>query len=110
MPKDDIKVFRELCTEVQSGQADNLWGKFYRALEQKNLLDTDYADNTDGKSIDDVKRDIPDMNFSECCTWLTWILRGERFSEGLFQSCIDDDSVLSLLKRSVEILESENKE
>ena len=108
MVKDNVHVLIELREAVRDGKCDDLWGKAYGTLERENLLSSDYSDDTGDTSIDDVKQNIGTMSFKECCTWLTWILRGERFCEGLFQECIDDGSFLSLLDRCI-ALEAESE-
>ena len=108
MAKDNVQVLIELRETVRNRKCDDLWGKVYKTLEHENLLFSDYADDTGDTSIDDVKQNIRTMGFKECCTWLTWILRGERFCEGLFQTCIDDGSFLLLLDRCI-ALEAERE-
>ena len=42
------------------------------------------------------------MSFEDCCMWLTWILRGERFTEGLFRKNISNGNVKALLNQAEE--------
>lgn len=93
--------FENAITEESSG---SLWRKLYGEMEDKGLLDVEYVEKTDGLEIKDVRETISSMNFDDCCTWLTWILRGERFCEGLFESCVKDGSLHMLIQRCCELV------
>ena len=75
------------------------WGKFYEELENANCIDDEYLQKTRGKNIDVIKDEIDNMELSEVYTWLTWILRGERFCEGLFETKKKDGTLFALIAR-----------
>ncbi len=80
---------------------EKLWHGLYASMEGAGCLDSDYVQHTDEyDGIDSVRDRIGKMSFSECCTWLTWILRGDRLCEGLFDSCVQDGAIPDLMKRA----------
>lgn len=81
-----------------------LWTKFYEELEVADYIDSDYRNKTQGKTIAQEIRNAESMELPDVVAWLTWILRGERFCDGLFQSCIDDGTLSVLLDRGNELL------
>lgn len=91
-------MFEELIKLVKA-EGEDAWTEFYEKMESGNCIDMDYLKHTSGKNIKEVEKDIATMTLDEVKTWLTWILRGERFCDGLFETCIDDGTLLALLQR-----------
>ena len=104
MAESQLKVFEKLREDFKQNQQDDLWGYLAEGLEKAGCADYDYIQHTEGHDIDEVSKNINQMNFEECCAWLTWILRGERFCDGLFASCLEQGHLAALLDRACEVL------
>ena len=104
MSGNQLKVFKMLKDDFMRRKNDDLWTPLAKGLEESGCADHDYLSHTEGRAIEDVISSINRMSFNECCTWLTWIVRGERFCEGLFTSCLDDGTLLALLTRACDVL------
>ncbi len=52
-------------------------------------------------------RPIRDASRSDLATWFTWLVRGERFCDGLIGSAAESGELLALLRRLDEVLEAE---
>lgn len=77
------------------------YGDIAKGLEELNLLDFDYM-----KNHDKIKSNkISDLTFSECCTELTFFLRGERFTPGTFFSALKDKTIYKLLDQMTETID-----
>ena len=63
--------------------------------------DYDYLENL--KKIKD--KDITTLTMKELETYITRIIRGEKFTEGLIASCIDDGTFKNLLKQYLKLYE-----
>lgn len=50
---------------------------------------------------------IEELTLGECITKLTFFIRGERFCEGLILLCMEDGTILRILKRIRELTEKE---
>lgn len=61
--------------------------------------DIDYMDNY--KKIRD--KNIEEYTLAECKTFATYLIRGERFCDGLVASAVKDNSILKLLKRYLDL-------
>ena len=94
-------MFKKLQKLIKSGEK-NLWSKVYEGLESAGYLDDKYLEHTRDIDMDEAMKQVEQMSFGECCTWLTWILRGNRFSEGLFKMNIENGNISRLLKRAEE--------
>lgn len=94
-------MFKKLQKLIEAVEK-NLWSKVYEGLESAGYLDDNYLEHTRDIDMDEALKHINQMSFDECCTWLTWILRGNRFSEGLFDMNIENGNILRLLKRAEE--------
>ena len=97
-------MFKKLQKLLETEKdVSKLWTEFYEELGGHEYLDSDYLQKTRGKDINEVMKHTDTLSIEECCTWLTWMLRGERFSEGLFKKNIKNGNVKALLKRAEEI-------
>lgn len=94
-------MFKNLQNLIESGET-KLWSKIYEGLESAGYLDNLYLEHTRDIDMEEAMKRIDNMSFEECCTWLTWILRGNRFSEGLFEMNIENGNISRLLKRAEE--------
>ena len=99
------KFFDDFDDAMTTESLGSLWKRLYEWMEDKRLIDVEYAEKTDGLEVKDVIETISSMDFDDCCTWLTWILRGERFCEGLFESCVKDGSLHMLIQRCCELVD-----
>ena len=95
-------LFEKLQKLIEKTGVDS-WSEFYATLEAERCIDPEYLKHTAEQNIAVVLQNVESMSVQEVCTWLTWILRGERFCDGLFESCIKNGSLQALLKRGVEI-------
>ncbi len=95
-------MFKELQKIIASGGEDK-WTAFYQAMDSGGCLDLKYLEHTSGQDLSSAVKRVGSLSKEDVCTWLTWILRGERFCDGLFQSCIDNGSLSVLLLRGVEL-------
>mgnify|MGYP006916223449 CR=1 FL=1 len=95
-------LFEKLQKLIEKAGVDS-WSEFYATLEAERCIDPEYLKHTAEQNIAVVLQNVESMSVQEVCTWLTWILRGERFCDGLFESCIKNGSLQALLKRGVEI-------
>ena len=95
-------MFRKL-QEIMSSGGEDVWTSFYRAMESEGCIDVKYLEHTTGQDLESAVKHADRLSKEEVCTWLTWILRGERFCEGLFESCIENGSFSALLSRGVEL-------
>ncbi len=94
-------MFEEMQKLIKS-KDKNLWSALYKKLEAAGCIDKNYLERTQNADIDEAMKNVDGMSYEECCAWLTWILRGERFSEGLFDMHIKNGNIVSLLKRAEE--------
>ena len=94
-------MFTELQKLIEL-RGKNLWSEIYEGLESAGYLDNLYLEHTRDIDMEEAMKRIDNMSFEECCTWLTWILRGNRFSEGLFEMNIENGNISRLLKRAEE--------
>ncbi len=100
MNKND--VFNKLRDDFRDNNyGDDPWSLLYGELGELNCLDSDYIAHT--KNQNDLDS-IATMSFDNCCSWLTWALRGERFNEGLFDSQLKNGNILALLDRACDSL------
>lgn len=97
-----IILFEKLQKLVEKAGVE-AWSEFYTTLEAEGCIDSEYLKHIAGQDIAEVLKNVETMSVKEVCTWLTWILRGERFCDGLFESCIENGSLQALLKRGVKI-------
>ena len=96
-------MFRKLQMLLETERNESrLWTEFYVELEKHEYLDANYLEHTRNADINEEMKHIDTMSFEDCCTWLTWILRGERFSVGLFGKNISNGNVKALLNRAEE--------
>lgn len=72
--------------------------KLYDIME---IIHPDYNYLKNFKKIKD--KDIASLTLKELETYLTRIFRGEKFSDGVIASCIDDGTLKKLLERFLEI-------
>ena len=103
-------LLRDIETHADSYRSDDdisgeLWTRLYKGMEDAKCLDYDYAQHTEPiGGIENVSDKIGEMSFKECCTWLTWILRGERLCDGLFSTHLNNGNILALLKRVLNLI------
>ena len=95
-------MFKEL-QELVSREGADAWTGVYQLLEAGGYLDSEYLRNTSGSNVAEAVKRVDNMSLDEVYTWLTWILRGERFCDGLFETCIGDGTLSRLLKRGYEL-------
>ena len=79
----------------------------YEGLEEIDAIDANYLDNfakLKGETYDEKLSYLGEFTFNNCCTFLTAILRGERFVQGLFDEAVANGDVLKLLERAYEVL------
>lgn len=104
-----MNVFEKLQNILKSDDEENLWTMFYEELQANGYIDNEYRDKTMNKDISYEIQKIDTLTLAEVTAWLTWILRGERFCYGLFQSYIDNGAIAALLNRGSEILKENDK-
>ena len=95
-------MFEEIQKLIKS-KDKNLWSALYKKLESAGCIDKNYLEHTQNADIDESMKNVDSMSYEECCACLTWILRGERFCDGLFERHIRNGNVSALLKRIMEI-------
>ena len=69
--------------------------RWIKALYEFDLTDKNYIDNIkkiEGKPIEELTRD-------EVLTRMTWLVRGERFCDGLIAEWLEDGSLEALCRR-----------
>ena len=91
-------MFKKLQGIIKQ-DGEDVWSDFYRVLEAEGCIDAEYVQHTLGQDISNVIEDVDRMSLETVYTWLTWILRGERFCDGLFDACLADGTLSKLLKR-----------
>ena len=89
-------MFRKLKTLINSDTADK-WTAMYKLLSENGCLDEQYSLHT--KNI----KDIDNLSIEDIYTYLTWILRGERFCEGLFDSMLENGTIEKLIDRGIQL-------
>ncbi|MBR0075479.1 MAG: hypothetical protein IJP96_06975 [Synergistaceae bacterium] len=86
---------------------EGIYSTLYKGLEKAKVLDSEYLKNF-GKIVDKLGERLSgtdymnELSFNECCTLMTFFLRGERMSPGHFFSRVKDGTILKLLDRAVE--------
>ena len=109
--KEEFIELRELCRknyeyeQYDSGDITvkgnvNPYSEVYTGLEDADCIDVNYMENRKKRKV----KDISNFTFKDCCTELTFLLRGERFSPGTFFNALKDKTVYKLLARAVEIM------
>ena len=93
----------EKLQKLIASDGEDIWTDFYQAMKSGGYIDSKYLEHTSGQNISEALQKVESMSIEEVCAWLTWILRGERFCEGLFKSSIENGQLSSLLKRGVEL-------
>ena len=110
MTKKHLEAFRKLRDTLgqvqgQEDGANKFWTVLYKDMESLGCIDDDYMDNTEKwRSIDTAISHVQEMDFKQCCTWLTWALRGERFCDGLFEGCVRQGHIKALLDQICEMV------
>lgn len=61
------------------------------------LLDSDFNYFENKQELDRSKKRIEEMNLDELSTYLTFIERGDRLVEGMFEDYIEDGTILEIL-------------
>ena len=51
---------------------------------------------------------VPDANLQEACALLTYLIRRERFCDGFHQEAVEDGRFLLVIKRIIEIVETDS--
>lgn len=74
--------------------------EFEEGLEKTGCIDYHYSDNHEKLKT----KKLSDFTFENCCTELTFYLRGERFSYGFFYNHLKDKTIFKLLVRAVEVI------
>ena len=95
-------MFKELQDLISREGAD-AWTGVYQLLEAGGCLDPEYLRNTSEGNVAEAVKRADRMDIDEVYTWLTWILRGERFSDGLFETSIENGTLSRLLQRGYEL-------
>lgn len=97
--------YRDLFKGKKAEEDNNeLYLKFYNDLEASECIDYDYSDHMNHGEYDDAISHAGDFSFQECCAYLTFVLRGERWAGGWFAKCIDDGTIHQLLSRMLEVM------
>ena len=103
--KQRLEAFKKLRDTLgrlqrQEDGASEFWTLLYQKMENTGCIDAEYIENTERwRGIEEAIGHISEMDFKQCCSWLTWALRGERFCEGLFEDCIKQGYIQALLGR-----------
>lgn len=103
--KKHLEAFKKLRGELEQASlredgSRSFWTRLYQEMENLKCIDDDYFEHSAAwGSIDNAIGHVQGMSFDECCTWLTWALRGERFCDGLFADCIKQGWIQALLER-----------
>lgn len=75
-----------------------------------NALGTLTGDKNYQTNYDKLKgKAIEKMSINNIATMYTFLLRGERFCDGHIASYIEDGTLLRLIRRHLELIESKNK-
>ena len=93
----------ELIDGIRFSKGDE-YALVHKGLEKTGCFDRNYLANLDGKDGYEMAENPEQLTFEECCTVLTFLLRAERFSEGLFDSMLENKTIYKLLKRAVEVM------
>ncbi len=75
-----------------------------RLLSSTDTLIYDYADYLRQGTFEDVMSKVNQFTFTECCAYLTFILRFELMGENWYKKCEDDGSIYKLLNRLLEVM------
>ena len=106
--KNELTIIRKAIDYLESGESfewtpiNTCPEEVYDALA---ILPTDYDYVDHKKIIEEKGLAIEDMDRSELAAICTSIIRAERFCDGAISGCIDDGTVLRLLKR-LEVLDT----
>ena len=87
---------------------DSIIYELGREFFKSNLVDYNYLENA-RFILDNFDAMIHSMSAEQIGTCFTFIYRGERFSDGLILSHIENGRILALLVRLLEILEEDCK-
>ena len=80
------------------------YSDIYDGLEKAKLLDYDYFASLGNRNGYELAANSEKLSLKECGTVLTWFLRGDRFTEGLWNSVLEDGTIHKLLSRICETL------
>ena len=103
-----IKDLQDLFSKknVPEDKMNDMYTQLYKGLDKIKSLDFNYIENFEkikGANYDEKIKYLNDFSFDNCCTLLTFLLRGERFSEGLFEGAVKNGDVLQLLERAYQV-------
>ncbi|MBR0315666.1 MAG: hypothetical protein IJQ99_02230 [Synergistaceae bacterium] len=114
--KEAIKKLRDLFAKKRpilktdengiTNDNENLYTKLAEELDKINAYDSNYLENFEkikGKDYPSKMKHVNDLTLNECCTLLTFNLRGERHSPGFFYGAVNEGDILKLLDRAYEI-------
>ncbi len=102
--KEVLRKYRDVFRgRKASGATTELYTNFYRDFEEAGLIDTKYSDHMNGKTLEDVMPDVAKMSYADCLTWLTFILRAQRWSDGWFADSTENGTIYRLLSRACEL-------
>ena len=102
------KILQEWREKFKSFKAKDatpkMYSRFYEDLERAGLIDTNYTEHMKGRTLDDVIPNVKELSFSDCKTYLTFILRAERWAEGWFSERTENGDIYKLLSRAGEVI------
>ncbi|MGP5125640.1 DUF6508 domain-containing protein [Brachybacterium tyrofermentans] len=90
-------------------RGDSARGALRQALSvaHERLAGPDYEYMDHMHSLD--RADIPTADLADVSTWCTWVVRGERFSDGHIDANIRDGLVAELMARLLDVIEVETE-
>lgn len=89
-------MFRKLKTLINSDTADK-WTAMYKLLSENGYIDKQYSLHTENM------KDIDNLSIDDVYASLTFILRGERFCEGLFDTMLENGTIAKLIDRGIQL-------
>lgn len=97
----DLKIEQDGMTGIYTVEGDvDPYREVYSGLDKAGCIDHHYSDNH--KKL--KTKEISDFTFEDCCTQLTFYLRGERFCDGCFFVPLKDKTIFKILERAVEVM------
>ena len=104
--KEKIKELIEVFEKAKSDDS-SLYSTLYKGLKDIDAIDHNYMDNFKRLKGDDYAEKmshLEEFTYENCCTVLTYLLRSERFVEGIFFEAVEAGDVLNLLQHAYEVL------
>ena len=86
-------------------EVSSLYSDLHEGLEKTGYLDHDYFEHLKDKSGYDEFLRVNELSAKECGTALTFILRAEKYSDGVFDSYVNNGNIYKMLAHMCEVID-----